>query len=330
MPDMMIELVFASGAAFVLGYLLNILFMGWSARHGILVNKNIPCVGGLAFGIAFLVPAYLFMLKRGAGDIFWGQLFLLALAVLCFGVLDDLRNLSIRTRFGFQILVAAILISMGVKTQIIVLNGFQNIILTTIWLLWIFNAFNLLDVLDGLAAGSALIASLCFFVVTRQGGSAGAFLPVILGASLVSFLIFNFPPAKMYMGNSGSYFLGFVFGVVSLLISYTMPGQIVALATPVIILGFLIFDTIFLVATRLWRRKKPFHKSDDHLCLRCLALGFSKRKILLLLWGLCLFYAASGVLINRADNRWGLGILVIVFIISAGIARKAFLVKVID
>jgi UDP-GlcNAc:undecaprenyl-phosphate GlcNAc-1-phosphate transferase len=325
-----LDILLGGGGAFVLSAFLSFSLRKWSLRRGILLSKSIPCVGGLAFGAVFLASAALYFLRRGEGNLFWGQIFFLALAMLLFGLWDDLKNLSIRSKFGFQMLVAVLLISLGVKTQIVLLSGPQNFLLTMVWLLWIFNAFNLLDVLDGLAAGSALIASVCFFMVWGPEAHAGIALPALLAATLAGFLFFNFPPAKIYMGNAGSYFLGFVFGAVSLIISYASPDRIVALATPAIVLGFLIFDTVFLVAARIWRKRKPFYKSGDHLCLRYLALGYSKRKVLFLLWGLCCFYAASGILINHADNRWGLGILVVVFLISAWIARRAVAVKVLD
>lgn len=314
--------------AFLGGVVLAILLKRLSLRRAFLVNKGIPCIGGLSMSISFFLAAAFIFIHSGKIDPLWVNLFILSAAVAAFGAVDDLKNLSIKIKFFFQILVAVLLVRMGVRTQIMYLNDAFNIIVTIIWLLWVFNAFNLLDVMDGLAGGAAIIVCIGFFVVSQYSAPLLATLSIILAASIFSFLIFNLPRAKVYMGNSGSYFLGFALGVISLLISYASKDGVVALSAPLLILGFPILDTLFLVLMRLWRKKIPFQKSDDHICLRYLALGYSKKRALFLLLGLCLFFAISGAIVGRVSAIKGLAILVVVFIVSVKVAWKAARVKI--
>jgi UDP-GlcNAc:undecaprenyl-phosphate GlcNAc-1-phosphate transferase len=314
--------------AFFSGLVLVFILRRISLRRAFLINKGIPCIGGLSMSIAFFLAAAFIFIRAGKIDPLWLNLFTLSVVVVIFGAVDDLKNLSIKIKFFFQILVAVLLVCSGVRTQIMYLNQVSNILVTIIWLLWIFNAFNLLDVMDGLAAGVAIIVCIGFFVVSQYNAPLLAMLSAALAASIFSFFIFNLPAAKVYMGNSGSYFLGFVFGVISLLISYASKDGVVALTAPLLILGFPILDTVFLVLMRLWRKKVPFQKSDDHICLRYLALGYPKKKALLLLLGLCLFFTFSGVVVSRVSMMKGLIILAVVFVVSLKVAWKAARVKV--
>ncbi len=315
--------IYAAGIGFFLGVVFNLVFRKACVPQGALTSKGVPCVGGLSLGLSFLAAAGIGLAGSQGISYFWTQILILALTVLLFGALDDLKNLSVRTKFAFQLLVVAFLIGMGVRTKIACLSEGFNILLTAGWLLWIFNVFNLLDVMDGLAGGVAVIVSAGFFAVSFAQSGVLAFLSLALAACLLSFLAFNFPPARIYMGNSGSYFLGFVLGTVSLLISYASATNPVALATPLLILGFPLFDTVFLVAMRLRHKRSVFRKSEDHICLRCLALGYSKKKTLFFLWSMCLFYTSAGFLVDRASNAWGAGILAVLFVISLKIAGKA-------
>jgi UDP-GlcNAc:undecaprenyl-phosphate GlcNAc-1-phosphate transferase len=127
-------------------------------------------------------------------------------------------------------------------------------------------------------------------------------LSLALAGAVFSFLIFNLPPAKIYMGNSGSHFLGFVLAATALIISYAGLERKIALASPLLILGFPIFDTAFLILIRLSKKKLPFQKSNDHLVFRLLASGYSKRSALTAIIILCLFFSLCGVMLIKASN----------------------------
>lgn len=282
-------------------------------RYGILSAKKIPLIGGLSIGLAF------FLVSLGM-LIFYRNLSREALAViagsalmLTFGILDDWQELSVLNKFSTQFISAMALVSLGIRTQISFFSIPLNIAITFIWVIGIINAFNHLDVADGVAAGCGAIVSLAFFVISALNGDTNtAFLSIILFAVILSFLLYNLPPAKVYLGNSGSHFLGFVLAATAIMVSYATSQRKIALLSPLLILGFPVFDTLFLIWVRLIKRKLPFKKSNDHLALRFLALGFSKAKALLAMLLCSLSFALSGVITSQASNFWGVIIILLV------------------
>jgi UDP-GlcNAc:undecaprenyl-phosphate GlcNAc-1-phosphate transferase len=203
------------------------------------------------------------------------------------------------------------------------MGSLSNIIITYVWVLAITNAFNHLDVLDGLASGVATLVGSSFFVISLMNQqSAIAILALSLSAATFGFLIFNFPPARIYMGNCGSHFLGFVLAAIALAISYAPLERKIALFSPLLILSFPIYDTAFLILMRTKQGKLPFKKSNDHLALRLLALGYSKKKALVIMLALGLFFCFSGVLLSQVSTTLGTVIIVITLILSLAITKK--------
>lgn len=226
--------------------------------------------------------------------------------MLILGLIDDRRELSVTAKFSAQIIATCFLIAFGVRTHIVYIGEAPNIIITFLWVIGIANALNHLDIIDGLAAGVALLASLAFFIICVMNHDiAMAVVSLTLSAALASFLSFNFPPAKIYMGNSGSHFLGFVLAAVAMAISYAPMERKIALLTPLFILGFPLFDTAFLVFARIMKKSLPFKKSDDHLALRFLSLGYSKKKALGIMFSLSSCFVFCGILISQVPNLIG-------------------------
>ena len=202
-----------------------------------------------------------------------------------------------------------------------------NLGLTIIWVLGITNAFNHLDVMDGVAVGVAVIAAgglsiICF--LSADSNMLLLFLPLI-GAAL-GFLIFNLPPAKVYLGNAGSHFLGFILASSALALSYAPLERRVALLSPVAVLGFPVFDTVFVVWMRILKRRSAFRKSADHLALRFLKMGHSKSKALFYMLLLALFFSLSGVLLSRLANFPGF--ILISTVVMAGLLVGVKMAKV--
>lgn len=298
-------------------------------KRRLLVSQGVPLVGGLAIGLVFLLIILFGFLLHGGLPSEIGGIMAASFLMLIFGAIDDLRELSVVVKLSAQLIAASFLIFLGVRTQIIHIGGPANIIITLAWILAITNAFNHLDVTDGVAGSTALIAALAFFAVAVLNRDIHtAILSLSLSGALVGFLIFNFPPAKVYMGNSGSHFLGFVLSAVALLISYAPVERKVALISPLLILGFPIFDTAFLVFLRIGKNKLPFKKSNDHLALRFLAAGYSKKKTLFTMACLSLFFSLCGVLLSRLPDMPGIAIIVIIVLLSLGLARKMGRVRV--
>ncbi|MFH1338286.1 MAG: MraY family glycosyltransferase [Candidatus Omnitrophota bacterium] len=243
--------------------------------------------------------------------------------MLIFGIIDDWKELSVGNKLLVQIICTALLIFFGIRTQIVYVGNLVNLIITFIWILAITNAFNHLDVMDGLAAGCAVITSLAFFTIALLNGDVNiAILCLILSAAACGCFVYNFPPAKIYMGNAGSHFLGFTFAAVALAISYASLERKIALLSPLLILGFPIFDTAFLILMRMRKARSIFKKSDDHLALRFLHSGYSKKKTLSLVLMLSLFFSSSGVAISQISNTSGIIVVVLVAVVSIALTAR--------
>jgi len=278
--------------SFWVGVVFVFLLKNLTTRYKVLVPRGIPLIGGVAMGLSFIFTSLVsFLIYKGLSQEAKG-IIIASFIMLIFGTVDDSRELSVLAKFLVQLIATSMLISFGINTQIVYIGNLANIIITFIWVLGVSNAFNHLDVIDGLAAGTAIIVSLAFFVIAILNGDIeNAVLTLALSGAIFSFLIFNFPPAKVYMGNSGSHFLGFVLAAIALAISYAPLERKVALLTPLLILGFPIYDTVFLILMRLMKKNLPFKKSNDHLALRFLALGYSRKKALLTMLTLGLFFS---------------------------------------
>lgn len=303
-------------------FLLGLIFLGFfkklAFRYNLLILDQIPLVGGISMGLSFiLVSLGIFLFYRNLSSHLIG-IFISSLIILVSGIFDDKKELSVPAKLLAQIISVSILILFGIRTHIIYIGDFLNIVITFIWVIGITNAFNLLDIMDGLAAGIALIISLSFAAISFLSGDINALiLSLALAGAILAFLSYNLPPAKIYMGNSGSHFLGLALASVALMISYASMQTKVALLTPLLILGFPILDTAFLILMRVSKKKIPFNKSNDHLALRFLALGYSKKKVLLIMLFLGLLFAVSGVIVSQASDL--LSIIIIIFVLLAGI-----------
>lgn len=320
-------LIGLSGLA--LAVFLVFVFKKLSIKYNILVLKGVPLTGGIAIGISFIFTAVLgFTLCQCFSHEIIG-IIIASMVMLIFGIIDDWKELSVRNKFLVQIIATSLLILFGVRTQIVYIGATANIIITFIWMLGIMNAFNLLDILDGLAAGIVLIVGSSFFVISVLSGDVSAgILSLSVTVIALGFLFYNFPPANIYMGNSGSHFLGFVLAAIALLISYAPMERKIALLSPILILGFPIFDTAFLILARVIKKTLPFKKSNDHLVLRLLALNYPKRNALLVMLGLCLFFCLCGVLLSQVPNFLGIIILLFVIFISLLLTKRMIKVTV--
>jgi len=304
--------------AFLICMIFIPVFKKYSLRKNILIAQGVPLVGGIGLGLSFLGASIIGYFLFGGLSIEFIGVLVSSLAMLILGLRDDLKELSVLGKFLVQILAAAVLICFGVRTHIVYIGTVANIMITFIWILGITNAFNHLDVMDGLAGVTTLIVSFAFFVISILNADIKVMiLSLALMGAAAGFLIYNLPPAKVYMGNSGSHFLGFILAAVALIISYAPMERKVALLSPLLILGFPVFDTFFLILTRTIQKKSAFKKSDDHIALRFLKLGYSKAKILILMSLLCLFFSVCGIAVSQISNL--LSIAVVIFAVLASL-----------
>jgi UDP-GlcNAc:undecaprenyl-phosphate GlcNAc-1-phosphate transferase len=267
-----------------------------SLRLNVLNAKNISHTGGIAIGLVFIAVGIF------TGFLTWGLTIALIL-MLVFGILDDWRELSVSAKLILQIACASILVYSGIRTHIVFIGDFLNILITFIWIIGVTNAINHLDIQDGLAGGIGLIISGAFFVLAIMGNDIGsATVSLALLGSLAGFLPYNWPNAKVYLGNTGSHLLGFILALIALNISYATMDRKFALLAPLFILGFPILDTLFLITARVKKGKSALLKSNDHLVLRMLKAGFSKNKALFVMLSLVIVFAVCGVLIAKVTN----------------------------
>lgn len=319
---MLIDCLLITSSAFLLSLFIILLFRKITRKYSLLVLQGIPHIGGIAIGVSFILTAVSVLLalrilpKESIGIISASAL------VLVFGIIDDLRELSVTAKFIVQLAATFILILFGVRTQIVYIGNILNILITVLWILGITNAFNHLDIIDGLAGSTAAIIGAAFLYLSILGYDMKTVtLALSLTGAILGFLLYNLPPARIYLGNSGSHFLGFVLAALALMISYASLERKVALLSPLLILGLPIFDTAFLILMRASKDKSIFKKSNDHLALRLLKKGYTKQKALSFMLSLALLFVLSGILLTRIPNLFGLLIVATAAAVSLTVTR---------
>ncbi|MCX5696732.1 MAG: MraY family glycosyltransferase [Candidatus Omnitrophica bacterium] len=328
---MFIDSFLLAGISFSLSLFFVILFKILALKHKLLLRQKIPQVGGIAICLSFMASVLTVFLSRGFFSRPAQGIILASLAMLIFGIIDDWRESSIKAKVIFQVIATAILYYFGVKTQIIYIGVFLNAIITFLWVIGITNAFNHLDVMDGLAASNAIIAACAFGGIAFLSADFSSSILVLslLGATC-GFIIFNLPPARVYLGNSGSHLLGFILAAISIVISYAPMNRKVALLAPLLILGFPIFDTFFLILVRLSRKRIPFKKSNDHMVLRFLSMGVPKRTILFFVLIVAGIFSLGGVFLTRLSNYIGMVIVSGAVFVSFVVAKASLKISIND
>jgi UDP-GlcNAc:undecaprenyl-phosphate GlcNAc-1-phosphate transferase len=261
-------------------------------------RENVPLLGGVAIMLGVAVVGA----GMGTDLARFGPLLFLAVVMGGVGLVDDVKALPPQTKLAAQIVVAAILIQLGTVLR---LTPFPvvNLFLTLFWVVGITNAFNLLDNMDGLAAGVAALTAvfrLAFFLI--EGDRDGAWMMAGLLGAVGGFLIRNYPPAKIFMGDAGSFFLGFFLSGVSLVSDAAHTRGVTAvLVFPVLLVLVPILDTTFVTVTRLLTGRPMSQGGRDHTSHRLVALGISEGRALALLLGIS---AVSG-LVAVLSYRYG-------------------------
>lgn len=255
-------------------------------------------LGGVAIYVSFMVVvgiALTFRKPTGLASVFTLKtvLSLLGPAFLVFllGLYDDLHSATAYEKFGIQAIAATMLYfgGFGIHHLDLVFNGHRlgsvlSLPLTIFWVLLITNAFNLIDGLDGLAAGSALFSAVVVFVISLVvPAPLVSFLTIMLAGAILGFLRFNFHPASIFLGDSGSLFIGFMLSALPLVGSEKAPTM-VAVAIPVVSLGLPILDLVLAVARRFVGGKPVFDGDRQHIHHKLLKLGLSQREAVLILY----------------------------------------------
>lgn len=325
-------LVLASATA--LAALLTPVVRGIAIRTGRVVKPRedrwhrspTPVLGGTAIVCAYtamhlgtvgLDPQYLGLVGCG-------------LLVFALGLYDDLRGLAPQAKFIGQIAVAGILIASGTMVKIVPWPVVAYP-LTFLWLVGMTNAFNLIDNIDGLSAGIAAISSIALCLFSFEGGNgAVGLLSLALAGACIGFLFYNFNPAKIFMGDCGSMFLGFMLAALSLSGTWRHASSLfVTLLAPVLMLSIPIFDTAFVTITRTLRGQPVSQGGRDHLSHRLVLLGFSERTTVLILYVLSGMCALAALFFNTLSPLVFLAVAFLFctglfyFCVYLGVARAA-------
>ena len=255
-----------------------------------------------------------------------------SLVMLAMGAVDDRRRLSAKMKLLVQAITAAGVAAGGERLEVFNAGPWVGGALTVVWIVAVTNAFNLLDHMDGLSSGVAAIALGAFLAVALQTGQAGMATAVapLLGAC-AGFLLWNFPPAKIFLGDAGSLFIGF--WLACLTVSSTFYREKYLLYTygvPLAVLAVPLFDTASVVLIRLLRRRPLFEGDTNHLAHRLAALGMSRRLAVLTVYALTLAAGTAAVLLYHVTPSGAVLVFVLLVLIFgimtllevAGRARK--------
>lgn len=297
-------------------------------------DRITPTLGGLAIYAAMMLGIGVFVLigdKKVSSDLL--GVVIGATIIMVFGAIDDIHGLSPLPKLFGQILGAGVLVIMGVQIQnihfpgtaVVSLSPELSVIVSLVWVVAFINIINLIDGLDGLAAGITCITAFSMFYYTTQTGVGGAFvdaalISIVMAGATLGFLRYNFNPASVFMGDSGSMLLGFLLGAV------TIQGVLksiaaVALVVPLMALAIPILDTGMAIVRRLRRGQSITHADKEHIHHRLLNMGHSQRQaVLLLYFWTALLCGTSLALKFKANNKvlWiTLGLAIVGFALTA-------------
>lgn len=307
-------------ASFVASLVLTHRVRAWATRLGIVDRPDelrrhhhgpIPRGGGLAIGIAvtsvfFVCAALVPDIQTAIGETSrFAVLIGGGAAIFLIGLIDDVRRLGAWTKLVAECVVAILVFVAGVRIELVTVPGANSVaiplwlsgVFTVIWMVGITNAFNLIDGSDGVAGGAGLFAALALtavFLVHDQ--ILGAVLALSLAGALLGFLYFNFPPASIFLGDSGSLFLGYTLAALGVVTTHKA-NTVLAIAIPVVAFGLPILDTLLAIVRRILKREPIFKADRGHIHHRLRDLGHSPRKVALVMYAACALFAFLSLLL---------------------------------
>lgn len=301
--------------AFVATYLLTPICRSLAFRFKVLDYPSkrkvhqvpTPRLGGVAIYLGFLFAIFM---NFHFSDPLKGVLIASTLMFVV-GLIDDLRGLSALWRLIAQFIAVTILIQFGVFINLFPEGPLFNLIefiLTFFWVVGITNAFNFMDGLDGLATGLGFVTSLAFFFIAQASGQSHlSFLGVAMAGACLGFLKFNFPKASIFMGDSGSTFIGFFLASLAMMGEWSEGNLLISISCPILILALLIYDMIYITIARVWTGKVRNFKEwleyvgKDHMHHRLLALGFKPTQVVGMMCFISMVLVISAIKIRTAS-----------------------------
>lgn len=306
-----VKLLLAAAVAFGISFLMTPPVKAFAEKVGAIDvprdgrrvhDHPIPRMGGLAIFLGFVVSMLLFVdMTMPITGILLG-----AVVIAVMGAVDDIVSLNPWVKLAGQVLAAAVAIRCGVVFQVIsnplsntgmIEIGWLSIPLTMLWIVGCTNAVNLVDGLDGLAVGVSAISALTMLMVALFVSEPGVsvILAALLGAC-VGFMPYNLNPAKIFMGDVGSQFLGFVLSTVSIVGLFKLHA-IITFLVPLLALAVPLADTVFAFFRRILHGQSPFHADRGHFHHRLLAMGMSQKQVVAVLYGVSAILGLIAVLL---------------------------------
>jgi len=293
-------------------------------------KEPIPRMGGLAIYLGFVlaVLASMHVNREIAGLLIGGTV------ILAVGIIDDMKQISAKTKLFGQILAAMLPILFGVKIEWLT-NPFGDMIyldylatpLTVLWFVSLTNTVNLIDGLDGLAAGVSTIAAITILLVALQQHLwIVAILTAALAGSALGFLQHNFNPAKIFMGDTGSMFLGYMLAGISVM-GTVKSAATIALIVPIVALGLPIMDTAFAIIRRYSHGHPIFKPDKGHLHHRLLEMGLTQKQAVLLMYTISSCLGLSAILLTEVSKTFGIMIVVLLLAAAFFGAKKIGVLK---
>lgn len=318
--------IFAFAFALVISLFLNPIFRDLALKKGYVDNPNsvrklhkipTPRIGGAAIALAFFAPILsLLLLDNRISEALLADpnkyvgLLVGAAGMTLLGLADDFLDLPAKFKFLAQWLIATFAFACGVQIEVIanpfgdpISLGLMSYPVTMFWVVGICNAVNLLDGLDGLAGGVSMFSVLTLFVLSWWfiPNIIVAMVAISLAGAILGFLKYNFHPATIFMGDSGSLFIGYVLAVTAVMGSAKSP-TLIALLVPVLALGLPIFDTLMAMIRRFIGGRPVFGADRGHIHHKLIDLGFSTRQAVSLMYGLSVFLGLGALAMVNANS----------------------------
>ncbi|MCL1972671.1 MAG: undecaprenyl/decaprenyl-phosphate alpha-N-acetylglucosaminyl 1-phosphate transferase [Endomicrobia bacterium] len=293
-----------------------------------------PYLGGIAIALGFI--ASLFLIRfithfpdgtlRSLRGIIYGSIIIMLL-----GFIDDVKykGLGFKSKLLIQFLAAAIVVfGFDIRINFLAMYPFSCIV-SILWIVGITNAFNIIDIMDGLSSGIAVIAAFAFLFISLPTEMIYVnFCAVALAGGILGFMPYNFSKSKkIFMGDTGSLFIGFVLASIAMGTSYTKMNNI-GLFAPLLILAVPIYETGLVSMFRMQKGKSPFLGSKDHYALRLEKMGFSRKRILIMTYIACTILAFCAFLFTKLTLSYAMMLLLVVLACLWAITVKLASVKI--
>ncbi len=287
----------------------------------------VPYLGGVAIFASFMIALFIlrFITHFPTGTLHRIRAIFIGTSIIfALGLTDDIYDLNYKVKFAIQIVAASVLFKFGIRVEIIN-SQIVNYFLTILWILAVTNGLNIIDVMDGLSSTVIITSSLFFFAISLPTEEIYVnFASIALLAAALGFFFY-----KIFMGDAGSLSSGFLLASISLGVQYSKIHP-VGLFAPILILAVPLFDLLFVMAHRIKRGLSPFLGSRDHFALRMQEMGFSKSKILILVFAASFFLGLCAWGITVFPVGWAILLVAVVVLAAFFLANWLSIIEVND